>query len=378
MLQLNHVLFGNTVIVWLASAVAALALMAALWLARSILLRRLAGLERWKGTLLERYVTALAVRIHPLVMAAVSLSLAAPIPTLPPGAARFFLLLGPLGLMAQAALWGSATIDFWLEAPFWRAPGRDRAAATRATVIGFILRVVLGSLVLLPALALLGFNITALLASLGIGGVAVALAMQNILGDLFASLSIALDRPFEVGDFIVIDAYMGTVEYVGLKTTRVRSLSGEQIIFANTDLLKSRIRNFKRMTDRRASFNLNVDYETSPEQLERIPEAIRRIIASRGRARFDRAHFKEFGEAALVFEVVYYILDPDMNLYMDLQQAINLDLHRWFRAEGIGFALPRCPLMLQAALKDSRSPLGQNRADHPIRSPAEGNPDAHP
>ena len=220
---------------------------------------------------------------------------------------------------------------------------------------------VLGSLVLLPALGLLGFNLTALLASLGIGGVAVALAMQNILGDLFASLAIALDRPFEVGDFIVIDAYMGTVEFVGLKTTRVRSLSGEQIILANTDLLKSRIRNFKRMTDRRATFNLNLDYGTPPEQLERIPEGIRRIIAARGRTRFDRAHFKAFGEAGLEFEVVYYVLDPDMNLYMDLQQAINLDLHRWFRAEGISFALPpHYPLMVKPGLSTAprlRRPL---------------------
>ena len=335
MLQLNHVLFGNTVIVWLASALAALGLTAALYLGRSILLRRLASLERWKGTLLERYVTALAVRIHLLVMAAVSLSLAARIPTLPPGAARFLHLLGPLGLMAQAALWGSATIDFWLEAALRQAPGRDRAAATRATVLSFVLRVVLGSLVLLPALSL--------------------------LGDLFASLAIALDRPFEVGDFIVIDAYMGTVEYVGLKTTRVRSLSGEQIILANTDLLKSRIRNFKRMTDRRATFNLNLDYGTPSEQLERIPEAIRRVIAARGKTRFDRAHFKAFGETGLEFEVVYYVLDPDMNLYMDLQQAINLDLHRWFRAEGISFALPpHYPLMVNPGLSTAprlRRPL---------------------
>jgi len=340
MLQLNRVLLGNTVIVWLASATVAAVLAAAFFLGRSLLLRRLSGLERWKGTGAERCATALAARIHPLCMAAVALSLAARIPTLPPGAARPLHLLGPLALLAQAALWGSATIGFWLEDPVRQGQAQDRAAATRAAVVSFILRVALGSLVLLLALSLLGFDITALLASLGIGGVAVALASQNILGDLFASLSIAMDRPFEVGDFIVIDAFLGTVEYVGLKTTRVRSLSGEQIIFANTDLLKSRIRNFKRMNDRRASFTLNVDYATPPEQLERVPAAIRAIVEARDRTRFDRAHFKEFGEAGLVFEVVYFVLDPDMNLYMDVQQAINLDLHRWFRAEGISFAYP--------------------------------------
>jgi len=338
MFQLNHVLLGNTLIVWLSTLVAALGLTALLYLGRSLLLRYLTGLEAWQDSPLDRYLTALVARTHPLVLAAVAVALASSIPTLTPRLERALLLLGPLALLVQVGLWGNTFIGLWLEVPLKEARSQDRAAATRASVVGFILRVALGSVVLLLALSLLGFNITTLLASLGIGGVAVALAIQNILGDLFASLSIALDRPFEVGDFIVVEAYLGTVEYVGLKSTRVRSLSGEQIIIANADLLKSRIRNFKRMQDRRVSFTFKLACDTPPEKLERLPEAIRHLVEAQDRTRFDRAHFKEFADAALLFEVAYFVLDPDMNLYMDLQQAINLGIHRWCREEGVAFA----------------------------------------
>jgi len=177
-------------------------------------------------------------------------------------------------------------------------------------------------------------------ASLGIGGIAVALAVQNILGDLFASFSIVLDKPFVIGDFIIVGDLMGTVERIGLKTTRLRSLSGEQIIFSNSDLLGSRVRNYKRMYERRISFSLGVAYETSAEQLERIPRMIEEIVSSQPKVRFDRSHFKSFGDFALVFETVYYILTPDYTAYMDAQQAINIAIARKFAEEGIRFAYP--------------------------------------
>lgn len=168
-----------------------------------------------------------------------------------------------------------------------------------------------------------------------------ALAVQNILGDLFSSVSIALDKPFVIGDFIIIDDYMGAVEYVGLKTTRLRSLGGEQIVISNSELLKNRIRNYRLMEERRVVFEFGVTYETPVEKLEGIPELVRQAILSfDGLTRFDRTHLRSFGESALEYEVVYYVLTPDYNRYMDIQQHINLSLLREFADRNIAFAYP--------------------------------------
>lgn len=196
------------------------------------------------------------------------------------------------------------------------------------------------SLVLLLALQNLGVDITALIAGLGIGGIAVALAAQNILGDLFASLTIALDKPFVAGDFIVTGDEKGTIEHIGLKTTRVRSLSGEQLVFSNSDLLKSRVRNYKRMAERRIVFNFGVVYSTPADQLEQIPKTVRKIIEATPNLRFDRCHFAKFGGSSLDFEAVYYIKSPDFNAHMDALQSINLAITRQFREAGIDFAFP--------------------------------------
>ena len=202
-------------------------------------------------------------------------------------------------------------------------------------MLGFFAQLALWSLVVLLALENLGFNITTLLAGLGIGGIAMALAAQGILGDIFASMTIALDRPFAIGDFITIDNVMGTVEHIGLKTTRLRSISGEQIIIANTDLLKSRVRNFKRLTERRVEFTIGVSYDMPAAKLALIPAIMRDAIEGQPQTRFDRAHFKQYGENALVFEAAFYFRDPDYNRYMDVQQAINLAIYGRLQQEGI-------------------------------------------
>ncbi len=181
----------------------------------------------------------------------------------------------------------------------------------------------------------LGKNVTTIITGLGIGGIAIALAAQNILGDLFNYFVIYFDRPFEVGDFIVVDDKMGTVEYLGIKTTRIRSLSGEQIIIGNSNLTGSRIHNFKRMLTRRIVFTLNVDFRTSVEKLKTIPALLKSIIEQQDRIRFDRAHFSSFGDWALKFEIVYFVLDADFNKYMDIQQRINLTIFEQFQKEGI-------------------------------------------
>jgi len=193
----------------------------------------------------------------------------------------------------------------------------------------------------------LGFEISAVIAGLGIGGIAIALAAQTILGDLFSYFVIFFDRPFQIGDFITIAAdKMGAVEYIGIKSTRLRSLSGEQLIISNTDLVNSRIHNFKRMERRRVVFKLGVVYNTPPGKLEQVGKLIKDIIAGIPDAQFDRAHFFAYGDFSLVFEIVYYVLSPDYNKYMDIQQEINLKIYKDFESLGIEFAFPTQTLYL--------------------------------
>jgi small-conductance mechanosensitive channel len=199
---------------------------------------------------------------------------------------------------------------------------------------------------ILVALDNLGVNITALLAGLGVGGVAVALALQNILGDLFASLSIALDKPFVVGDSLNIDTFTGTVERIGIKTTRLRSESGEQIILSNADILKSRVRNYGRMPEQRILMTLRLSYATSSEHLQGIPKLLEGIVREQPNARFDRCHFKLLGESSLQFELSYFTEQPKLNPLLDLQQTVNFRIVDEFRRLGIEFAYPTQRVLL--------------------------------
>jgi small-conductance mechanosensitive channel len=207
-------------------------------------------------------------------------------------------------------------------------------------VLCFFARLFLWAITVLMVLDNFAVNITTLVASLGIGGVAVALATQNILGDLFASLSIMLDKPFEVGDFIIVGDVLGSVEHIGLKTTRLRGLGGEQVVFSNGELLKSRIHNHKRMQTRRVAFVLRVAYGTGEDKLGRIPHIVREVVTARKEVEFERAHFFLWGEWSLNFEVVYHFQSPDYVRHMDAQQDIFLEIYRRFQQEGIEFAYP--------------------------------------
>lgn len=186
----------------------------------------------------------------------------------------------------------------------------------------------------------LGFEISTIVAGLGIGGIAIALAAQVILGDLFSYFVIFFDRPFTIGDFIIVDDKLGVIEYVGIKTTRIRALSGEQLIFSNTDLTNSRIHNYKKMKRRRVVFKLGVIYQTSYEKLKLIPTLVREIIEKQSGASFDRGHFASYGDFSLNFEFVYYIEGSDYNKYMDIQQSINYEIFKSFENEKIEFAYP--------------------------------------
>lgn len=251
----------------------------------------------------------------------------------------------------QAGVWGNGVIAYMLSRR--RAdPDFDGGMATTLAALGFGARVLLWSALLLLGLQNAGVNVSAALTGLGIGGIAVALAVQNILSDLFASVAIVLDRPFVIGDFIIVGDLLGTVEHIGIKTTRLRSLYGEQLVIANAQLLQSSIKNYKRMQERRVTFGFGITYDTPRGTVAQIPGMVRAAIAQQSGVRFDRAHFKEFGASCLNFEVVYYVLSPDYNRYMDIQQAVNLELMEQFDADSIEFAFPTRTL-LTPDLKDA-------------------------
>lgn len=208
-----------------------------------------------------------------------------------------------------------------------------------------IINVVIWTLGMVFIIDNLGYNVTTLVTGLGIGGIAIALAAQTILGDLFSYFVIFFDRPFEIGDFIIVDDNMGTVEYVGIKTTRLRTLNGEQLVCSNTYLTNARVHNYKRMEQRRIVFKLGVVYQTTKEQLQQIPGIVKTIIDSVEQVRFDRGNFSGFGNFSLDFEFVYYVESADYNIYMNKQQEIYLAIFEAFENKKIDFAYPTQTLL---------------------------------
>ena len=334
-------LWNNEMRTYLFAMAATIGTIVVMWLLRRVMIHYFSRRSQESDHDGYDFMLAMASRtLFPLLLM-VSLYVGMSFLTIPVGVVSWISSGAVAAVILQAAIWGNALVTFWLKRYQKQYRHIDPARMTTVRAVSLAARLV----VILVAVILVldnlpGVEITALVASLGIGGIAIALAVQSILSDLFASLSIILDKPFVLGDFIIVDTYMGTVEYIGLKTTRVRSLSGEQLVFANGDLLKSRIRNYKRMAERRVVFTLGVTYQTAYRHLKSIPGWIETIIEALDLTRFDRAHFQGFGDYALEFEIVYYVLDPDYNRYMDIQQAINLAIHQKFEAEKIDFAYP--------------------------------------
>jgi small-conductance mechanosensitive channel len=251
-------------------------------------------------------------------------------------------------LWMQVAQWAMTAIRHALGLGRQRAPGQERARGGSMEIVLVAIGIVVWSLAALLALQNLGIQVGPLLAGLGIGGIALALAVQTALSDLLASLSIALDKPFGVGDFLTVDDCQGTIEHIGVKSTRMRSLTGEQIVLGNSDLLKSRLRNFGRMVERRALFQLDVHYDTPVAALAAVPGAVREIIEATPDVRFDRCHLLRCAPMALQFEVVFFVTNSDFKVYANAQQSINLRILERFRALGVIFAaLGPTPVRLQ-------------------------------
>lgn len=327
---------------WLNVALVLFASLAIYMLSRTLVNRlsnRLADWAHDQRKLRYRLVAEIFRRTSHLLLFAFSLLLALKLVELPEH------WQGPLShgwfvaLALQVALWLESGVRLWASSLLVHPDGSRRNPVT-TTIIAIMLRLLVWSVMLLSILANLGVNITALVASLGVGGIAVALAVQTLLSDLFASLAIGVDKPFEIGDFIVFGDVAGSIEHIGLKTTRIRSLSGEQIVCSNAELLRQTLHNYKRMEKRRILFKFGITYDTPTEKVREVGKLVANVIEAQPNTQFDRAHFHAFGEYELTFEVVYFVLSSDYNKYMDIQQEINLGLLQGLRDLKVQFAFP--------------------------------------
>ena len=337
---LNSQFLGNTAQDWIIAAVLVVIVMVMVRTVIGMVLKRLSAIASKTETDVDDLVTELLEKTKFLFVALLAFYTGSLSLTLTPEVGAVLSTTLVLGLLAQGAFWANGIVNYMLGSWARQKFQADPTISTALGSVGFLIRFAVWSTFVMLALANLDIDIGPLIASLGIGGVALALALQGVLGDLFASLSIIFDKPFAVGDSIQVGDLSGTVEHVGLKSTRLRSVTGEQLVFSNGDLLSSRIRNYQRRQERRCAFTLGVTYDTPSEKLERIPDLIREIIELRENTRFDRCFFMVFGDSALNFEAVYYILVPDFTTYGETHHAVNLEIFRRFGEEGIEFAYP--------------------------------------
>jgi small-conductance mechanosensitive channel len=350
---LDFELFGNPLHDWGVGVAILFTLLAALFLGRRLLRGRLQKRATQDGKIFFRIARHIIGQTKGWFLFLVALNVSLQVIESGERFDEGFRKLLVIGMLIQLGIWAVAGFGRYMALRRQEKLEEDAGAVAAMDIVGFLMRVAVWATVFLLTLDNLGVNITALLAGLGVGGIAVALAAQSIISDLFASLSIVLDKPFVLGDFLTIGELSGHVEKVGLKTTRVRSLSGEQLVFSNNDLLNSRIRNYGRMAERRVPFKIGVVYQTPHDKLERIPEIIKDIIVTQKSARFDRAHFQTFGNFSLDFEIVYWVESADYALYMDIQQAVNYEIFRRFAEEGIEFAYPTQTLFVAKQVEDS-------------------------
>jgi small-conductance mechanosensitive channel len=349
---LGRNIFGNTVETYLKAAGMIIVGIFVVWLVKTIVLQRLRKWAKKTHTSIDDFILVSVdkylvpifyfgivylgingLHLNPSVVKALS--------------AAASMLVAIVGILFLNSLLRFAIFDVYLGKNTERMMMANRFHSLMPALTVTIW--IIGSIFLLDNL---GFKISAIVAGLGIGGVAVALAASTVLADLFAYFIIMFDRPFVIGDFIIIDDFMGSIEHIGIKTTRLRSLGGELLIFSNKDLTNARVRNYKVMQERRVVFRFSVTYDTPLEKLKEIAPLVQSIVKSIPGTRFDRAHFFSFGDFNLVFEVVYYVLSPDYNKYMDIQQAINYAIKDELDKRKVEFAFPTQTLYLQPPHKE--------------------------
>jgi small-conductance mechanosensitive channel len=342
----QELLHSNSLTDWLIAGIVAVAVWMGLWIVRRLVASRYKKYSAAHNRMPIRLLAHLVGNTRQFLFIAIALDAAQAALSLPERVQRAVTNIVLILILLQVGLWAGRAVRFYLEAKELER-GPDRVFAGSLDIINFVARILIWSLLILVALDNLGVNITALLAGLGVGGVAVALALQNVLGDLFASLSIALDKPFVAGDRLEIDTYAGKVEHIGIKTTRLRSDSGEQIILSNADILKSRVRNYGRSLEQRTLATIRVNYDTPTDTLRTIPRLLEGIVREQPNARFDRCHLKTLGDSALHFELSYFAQQPSLNPLLDLQQTVNFRIIDEFRRSGVEFDYPTQRVILE-------------------------------
>ena len=339
---LQRQLLENSLRAWLTGAATAAVVFVIALVVRRVLVSRLGALAARTTNQIDDMIVELIRETRTWVLLVVALFVGFAQLSMSARAATYFQSLAKLVVLWQAAVWGAAAVGFWVKHYLERRTAtHDRASIAMVTAMGVGAKVVLWIMIGLTALqTVFGLAVAPLITGLGVGGIALALAVQNVLGDILAALAIVFDKPFDVGDTIGVDNITGVVEHIGLKTTRIRSVNGEQVIVGNADLLKSKLRNLRRMHQRRVVFNLDVTFNTPPDLLARIPKIVEQIVTSQTPVQFDRSHVASFGESFIRIENVYHVLDPDYKKFMDIQQAINIEILRRFASENVSFAFP--------------------------------------
>lgn len=354
----DHVYLGNSVRSWIVAVGAALLVLLVTLVIRRIAVNYYQRLANTKTVELTELPMKVISRTATAFLILVSMAVGISMLDTSEKVQRVSHVILTIAIFWQIGLWASTAVIEWLGVRRIRSSESDKAAVGTLTILTVVIPAIIWVIMVLLTLDNLGVNITTLVAGLGIGGVAIALATQNVLSDLLASLSIALDKPFVIGDFVIIDAFMGSVEYIGIKSTRLRSLSGEQIVMSNADMLSSRLRNYGRMQDRRIQFNVSVRYGTPDAVLDRIPKMITDIICTEKELRFDRSHLSNLGPNSVDFESVYIVNTADFNTYMNIQQRILLGIYKKFSKENIEFSVPTQHLIIEPPAVNTSTATG--------------------
>lgn len=346
---------GNEAWRWLLAAATLLVTVLGVRVAIAVVHRRVENAAQRTRTRADDVVIGVLERTKWFFYVGLGIFLGTRLLELPRETERGIMIGATLVLLLQVGVWGNRAIK--LSTNVWREKHAARSGdATIATGIAFVAQLVMWTIVVLMALSNMGVEITALVAGLGMGGIAAALAVQNILGDLFAALSIYFDRPFDIGDVIqVADQEQGTVERIGLRSTRLRGLGGEQLVYSNRDLTANRIKNYRRMKERRVVTTIALDREADVEQIERAIALLREIVEEVPNLRFERAHFVKFGANALEIELAYWVLDRSVEALYEGQQAVNFAILRRFGDEAIALAMPAPPVVLGEGARPPRA-----------------------
>ena len=339
--MLDATYWGNSVQSYLVAAGVLLGILLVVRVARAIIVKRVGRMASRTETRLDDIVVGMVSATKTWLTLIVALYAASLFLVLPAELAAKVHTAAVIALLVQIGVWSTAAIGATVRRLREKKMAEgDTAGIGILMMMGFVGRLVAWAVLVLLILDNLGVDVTALVAGLGIGGIAIALAVQSVLQDLFASVSIMLDRPFEIGDTISVDTMTGTVQHIGVKTTRVKSVNGEELIFSNADLLKSRIRNMKRMQERRIVFMLGVSYDTPADVVEKLPGILAELIQAEKEVRLDRSHFRGFGESSLDMELAYFVTTPDYLVFMDIQQRFNLALLRRLQELKVSIAFP--------------------------------------